>query len=148
MGPQNRYLGPGFLAYGLFGHMAYFASAISFVPLPMPFRLRSTLRNYSKLMMMKTTALILNILAAVSLSLPADARRGDDQGGLRADVLQGKVKSPREIESRILPRMRGMQYLGPEYDSVAQVYRLKFIDKDRVIFVDVDARTGNILQQR
>jgi uncharacterized membrane protein YkoI len=25
---------------------------------------------------------------------------------------------------------------------------LKFINKDRVIFVDVDARTGNILRQR
>jgi uncharacterized membrane protein YkoI len=41
-----------------------------------------------------------------------------------------------------------MQYLGPEYDPSAQVYRLKFINKDRVIFVDVDARTGNILRQR
>jgi uncharacterized membrane protein YkoI len=41
-----------------------------------------------------------------------------------------------------------MQYLGPEYDSFAQVYRLKFIDKDRVIFVDVDARSGEIIRQQ
>jgi hypothetical protein len=54
----------------------------------------------------------------------------------------------REIEANIVPRMRGMQYLGPEYDSSAQVYRLKFIDRDRVIFVDVDARTGNVIRQR
>ena len=60
----------------------------------------------------------------------------------------GKVKSLREIEANIVPRMRGMQYLGPEYDAVAQVYRLKFIDRDRVIFVDVDARTGNVIRQR
>ena len=99
-------------------------------------------------MMMKSAALMLSAIAALALTSPADARRGDDQGGLRADVQQGKVKSPREVESKILPRMRGMQYLGPEYDSIAQVYRLKFINKDRVIFVDVDARTGNILQQR
>ncbi len=99
-------------------------------------------------MMLKQTALLIAAFAVLAATQPADARRGDDQGGLRADVQQGKVKKPREIESKILPRMRGMQYLGPEYDSVAQVYRLKFIDKDRVIFVDVDARTGNILQQR
>ncbi len=78
---------------------------------------------------------------------PIEARR-DDQGNARQDVEEGKVKSLRQIEAAILPRMRGMQYLGPEYDSVAQVYRLKFIDKDRVIFVDVDAKTGDIIRQR
>jgi uncharacterized membrane protein YkoI len=41
-----------------------------------------------------------------------------------------------------------MEYLGPEYDGNAQVYRLKFIDGGRVIFVDVDARSGSILRQR
>jgi uncharacterized membrane protein YkoI len=97
---------------------------------------------------MKKIVLVLAAAAGLSVAMPAQARRGDDQGVLRSDVQQGKVKPPREIESRILPRMRGMQYLGPEYDSVAQVYRLKFIDKDRVIFVDVDARTGNLLRQR
>ncbi len=99
-------------------------------------------------MMMNQTILLFTAFVLLGATQPAEARRGDDQGGLRADVQQGKVKKPREIESKILPRMRGMQYLGPEYDSVAQVYRLKFIDKDRVIFVDVDARTGNIIQQR
>lgn len=99
-------------------------------------------------MMMKQTALLIAAFAALAAAQPAEARRGDDQGGLRADVQQGKVKAPREIESKILPRMRGMQYLGQEYDAIAQVFRLKFIDKDRVIFVDVDGRTGNILRQR
>jgi uncharacterized membrane protein YkoI len=98
--------------------------------------------------MMKKTALLIFAMSGLSMAVPAEARRGDDQGGLRADVQQGKVKTSREIESRVLPRMRGMQYLGPEYDAVAQVYRLKFIDKDRVIFVDVDARTGSLLRQR
>jgi uncharacterized membrane protein YkoI len=101
-------------------------------------------------MMIKQTVLLFVAFAVLSTVYPAQAqaRRGDDQGGLREDVQQGKVKKPREIESKILPKMRGMQYLGPEYDSVAQVYRLKFIDKDRVIFVDVDGRTGNILSQK
>ena len=42
---------------------------------------------------------------------------------------------------------RGMQYLGPEYDPAAMAYRLKFIRDGRVIFVDVDARTGQVLRQ-
>jgi uncharacterized membrane protein YkoI len=98
-------------------------------------------------MMKKLTPLILSAFAVISIVQPAQARR-DDQGGVRQDVQEGKVKSLRQIEGSVLPRMRGMQYLGPEYDSVAQVYRLKFINKDRVIFVDVDAKTGTILRQR
>jgi uncharacterized membrane protein YkoI len=87
------------------------------------------------------------VLTGLVLTAPVQARR-DDQGFAREDVQKGKVKSLREIEAGVVPRMRGMQYLGPEYDSVAQVYRLKFIDRDRVIFVDVDARTGGVLRQR
>lgn len=64
------------------------------------------------------------------------------------DMQSGQVKPLREIEAVVLPRMRGMQYLGPEYDPGAQIYRLKFISKDRVIFVDVDGRTGLVLSQR
>lgn len=79
--------------------------------------------------------------------MPVDARRGE-QDDVRQDMRAGKVKSLRELEASVIPRMRGMQYLGPEYDNSAQVYRLKFIDRDRVIFVDVDARTGKILRQR
>jgi uncharacterized membrane protein YkoI len=80
-------------------------------------------------------------------ALPADARRGE-QLNAREDVQSGKVKSLRQIEASVLPKMRGMQYLGPEYDPGPQVYRLKFLDVDRVIFVDVDARTGGVLRQR
>lgn len=78
---------------------------------------------------------------------PAQARRGE-QADARQDMAAGKVKSLRQIEGSVVPRMRGMQYLGPEYDPTAQVYRLKFIDGDRVIFVDVDGRTGAVLRQR
>jgi len=103
---------------------------------------------------MKNIALSL-IIAAATLAFgtvgafdPAQARKGDDQGKAREQMNSGKVLSLREIEGRIVPRMRGMEYLGPEYDGNAQVYRLKFIDGGRVIFVDVDARSGSILRQR
>jgi len=42
----------------------------------------------------------------------------------------------------------GAQYLGPEYDPLAVVYRLKFIKDGHVVFVDVDARSGEIIGQR
>lgn len=87
------------------------------------------------------------MLAAIATTLPAEARRGE-QDDAREDMQNGKVKSLREIEGNVVPRMRGMQYLGPEYDPTAQVYRLKFINKDRVIFVDVDGKTGSVLRQR
>ncbi len=73
------------------------------------------------------------------------AHRHDDQGQARKDVEQGNVRSLRQIEQSVLPRMKGAQYLGPEYDSAAMAYRLKFIKDGRVTFVDVDARTGRIL---
>jgi uncharacterized membrane protein YkoI len=89
------------------------------------------------------------MFASIALLSPvtADPRRGE-QNEAREDMKAGKIKRLPEIEAIIVPRMRGMQYLGPEYDPVAQVYRLKFINRDRVIFVDVDARTGNVIRQR
>jgi hypothetical protein len=92
---------------------------------------------------------LISTLVSIALFSPvaADPRRGE-QNDARQDMRAGKVKSLREIEANIVPRMRGMQYLGPEYDPTAQVYRLKFIDRDRVIFVDVDGRTGSVLRQR
>ena len=92
---------------------------------------------------------LMSMLASIVVIGPvaADPRRGE-QNEARQDMRAGKVKPLREIEANIVPRMRGMQYLGPEYDPTAQVYRLKFIDRDRVIFVDVDGRTGAVLRQR
>ncbi|TXH19988.1 MAG: hypothetical protein E6R00_01015 [Gammaproteobacteria bacterium] len=100
---------------------------------------------------MKQAVLLLLLAAALgsaSVSAPVYARKGDDQGKAREQMNSGKVLSLREIEGRVVPRMRGMEYLGPEYDGNAQVYRLKFIDSGRVIFVDVDARSGSVLRQR
>lgn len=86
-------------------------------------------------------------LAATAIGgAPALAQAGrDDQGEVRKDMRAGNVQSLRQIEQSVLPRMRGHKYLGPEYDSTAMVYRLKFIRDGRVTFVDVDARSGRIL---
>jgi hypothetical protein len=99
---------------------------------------------------MMTKSFLLALAAIVgftSLATPAFAMR-DEQGKAREQTRDGRVMKLREIEGRIIPQMKGMEYLGPEYDPEARVYRLKFIDNGRVIFVDVDARTGAILRQR
>lgn len=74
-----------------------------------------------------------------------EARPGSEQGQVRREMREGNVQSLRDIERRVLPTMKGMQYLGPEYDPVAMAYRLKFIQDGRVVFVDVDARSGRII---
>jgi uncharacterized membrane protein YkoI len=93
---------------------------------------------------------ILAALAMAGLAVPAgalwaqDQERGD-QGEARREAQAGTQLSLREIERRILPQMRGSEYLGPAYDSIARAYRLKFIRDGRVTHVDVDARTGRVI---
>jgi hypothetical protein len=91
------------------------------------------------------------LLAAFALALPIDPALaggpGNEQGKARQDLRSGNVKSLFEIEKAVLPTMRGAQYLGPEYDPVAQAYRLKFIRDGRVIFIDVDARSGEVIRK-
>ena len=89
-------------------------------------------------------------LAAFALAFsaapePAAAQSRSDQAQARKEMRAGNLLSLREIERRVLPTMRGAEYLGPAYDSVAMAYRLKFIRDGRVIFVDVDARTGRVI---
>lgn len=49
------------------------------------------------------------------------------------------------LEQRVLPRMGGADYLGPEFNG--GVYRFKFMRDGRVIWVDVDAQTGRIIRR-
>ena len=86
-------------------------------------------------------------LALLAPSNTAQAGPGDAQGAVRRDTRAGAVRSLRDIESHVLPMMPGMQYLGPEYDPTAMAYRLKFIQDGHVVFVDVDARSGEIIRQ-
>jgi uncharacterized membrane protein YkoI len=96
--------------------------------------------------MRKLTPLL--ILALAFPAMPALAGPKDEQGKARKELRAGNVRSLREIEQKVLPMMPGAQYLGPEYDPAALAYRLKFIREGRVIFIDVDARTGEILRQK
>jgi uncharacterized membrane protein YkoI len=91
-------------------------------------------------------------LVAGGLAAPAAAQqraRDDargDQATARQEMQAGRTMSSRDIERRIIPQMRGSDYLGFEYDSGASAYRLKFLKEGQVTWVDVDARTGRVLR--
>ena len=97
----------------------------------------------------RTAFLYASLAAALLAGTPALAQQPDqlrgEQGEARREAQAGTQLSLREIERRILPQMRGSEYLGPAYDSTARAYRLKFIKDGRVTYVDVDARTGKII---
>ncbi len=87
------------------------------------------------------------LLLALPLAAQAKPPR-DAQDEARKEMREGNVRSLRDIERRVLPTKRDMQYLGPEYEPAAMAYRLKFIRNGRVVFVDVDARSGQVLSER
>ena len=108
--------------------------------------------------MKQNRALIASAFAAVALiatGVPASGsvlgeppeKSRSDQGEARKEMRAGNQLSLREIERRILPKMAGSEYLGPAYDATARAYRLKFIKDGRVTYVDVDARTGKIINR-
>lgn len=91
------------------------------------------------------TTLLLSC-ALASGATPALAQSREDQASARKEMEAGRTMPLREIERRIVPTMKGNEYLGPEYDSEATAYRLKFIREGRVVWVDVDARTARVLR--
>jgi hypothetical protein len=84
-------------------------------------------------------------LAAALVATPADAQRGrrGEQDAAYERTRQGAVLSLRSIENSIVPRMksRGADYIGAEFDGEHR-YRLKFMRRSSVIWVDVDGRSG------
>lgn len=96
---------------------------------------------------MKKIVATLLALGLVAGPVAAIAQPRTDQGAARKEMRAGNVLPLRQIEALVLPQMRDAEYLGPAYDSTAMAYRLKFIRNGRVLFVDVDARTGRILRR-
>ena len=101
--------------------------------------------------MTKTFALLLaaTLMTSGFSATPVMAQARNDQGEARKEMKAGNVLPLREIERRVVSPLKaqGHEYLGPAYDSTSMAYRLKFIKDGRVSFIDVDARTGRILQR-
>lgn len=74
----------------------------------------------------------------------AKLQRRDQQEASRA-VRLGQILPLRAIEARILPTMRGSQYLGFDFEPQGGIYTLKFLRDGTVIWIEVDGRTGQII---
>ena len=75
-------------------------------------------------------------------SFPSAGHPRDQDQAFRATV-EGRSMTLPQLERRVVPRMNGADYLGPEFHG--ETYRLKFMRAGRVIWVDVDAATGQIV---
>lgn len=89
-------------------------------------------------------------IAALGLALvlptvgaEAGAQRMRDQDAAFRAMRQGQILPLSAIIERV--HVPGAEYIGADIDSRGTVYRLKFMREGRVIFIDVDARTGRIL---
>jgi uncharacterized membrane protein YkoI len=91
--------------------------------------------------------MLLPLAAIAFASAPAMAQQKprDEQVAARRDADAGHILPLRRIENLILPLVGEADYIGPEFDPEAKVYRLKFLRAGRVFWVDVDARTGDVI---
>jgi hypothetical protein len=100
--------------------------------------------------------LLLSLCAAsAAVATPALARPTDevarlawldrprDQDRAYMQKQRGQSMPLPQIERRVLPRMGGADYLGPEMRG--RNLRMKFMDQGKVIWVDVDPMTGRII---
>ena len=58
---------------------------------------------------------------------------------------EGRILPLREIEGRVVPTMRGADYIGFDFDGASGVYTLKFLRDGAVIWVEVDGRSGQVI---
>jgi len=88
--------------------------------------------------------------AAVSFALGAAApdasARGpkDEQDAARRAMLEGRVMPFSMIKRRIEREMGDATYLGSEFHQRTNRYRLKYVRDGKVVWVDVDGRTGDV----
>jgi hypothetical protein len=93
-----------------------------------------------------TKNLFLALSAAFLVASPAHALQAppeSDQERAYSSLKEGRSMPLPEIERRIIPRMKGYQYLGPDFRGSS--YRLKFMKEGRVVWIDVDARSGRVI---
>jgi hypothetical protein len=78
-------------------------------------------------------------------SAPALADPPRDADRAFEAMREGRSMPLPQLERRVLPFMGGADYLGPELNG--DIYRFKFMQDGRVIWVDVDGQSGRILRR-
>jgi hypothetical protein len=97
----------------------------------------------------RQAALLLCAAALMAMPVAASAfSPRDDQAVAREAANSGSQMSLASIVASVQrqPQFRNLTFLGgAEFNERTKSYRLKFMDGKRVVFVDVDARSGRIL---
>ena len=142
--PEFGLLAPGLIFDGR-NDRAVDSGAARLASLSCTFTGCSTRLAYAKPMRM-FVSLALSTLAALGFAPVEGAsnQRRDQQEAWDAHR-KGHIMSLREIEARVVPTMRGAQYIGVEFDSISTIYTLKFLRDGTVIWVEVDGRSGQIV---
>lgn len=100
-------------------------------------------------MTMKWKSLIVGtsaVTAAVLLVPAADAGgRRDEQDAARRAMLDGQVMPFSMIKRRVDAAVGGATYVGSEFNPSSNRYRLKYVKDGKVMWVDADGRTGDII---
>jgi len=86
------------------------------------------------------------LLSLTAFSAPDSYARGgrEEQDAARKAMLDGNVMPFSVIKRRVERQMRDSTYLGSEFHKGRNCYRLKYIRDGKVVWVDVDGRTGEI----
>ncbi|EQB13123.1 MULTISPECIES: hypothetical protein [Sphingobium] len=105
--------------------------------------------TYGMPMMMKWKSLTAGagMLMAAMLMIPAaDAGgRRDEQDAARRAMLDGHVMPFSMIKRRVDAAVGGATYVGSEFNPSSNRYRLKYVKNGKVMWVDADGRTGDII---
>jgi hypothetical protein len=114
-----------------------------------PFTTCSMPFTYAMPMNMKWNSLTAAITAALALAVAipaADAgNRRDEQDAARRAMLDGQVMPFSMIKRRVDAAVDGASYVGSEFNPSANRYRLKYVKDGKVVWVDADGRTGDII---
>jgi uncharacterized membrane protein YkoI len=101
------------------------------------------------------------LIAALGVAAPAAAQDGRDlrardrreshglnrlreQDNAYRATQQGRIRPLPEIRARI--NIPGAEFIGVEFDG--RIYRLKYMRGGEVIWIDVDAQTGQIIRRQ
>ncbi|WP_245708247.1 hypothetical protein [Sphingomonas palmae] len=90
---------------------------------------------------------ILLLLTAAAPAVAEPAEQESERAFAWRATRSGKLLPIKEIERRVIPTMKGAQYIGFNLDPQSVVYTLKFLRDGEVIWVDVDGRSGQVLGQ-
>ncbi|HEX7741157.1 MAG TPA: hypothetical protein VF442_01790 [Sphingobium sp.] len=88
----------------------------------------------------------LGTIAAVLAMTPlAHADQRGEQDAARRAMLEGQTMPFSLIKRRVDATMGGATYLGAEFNQASNRYRLKYVKDGKVVWVDADGRTGDII---